>query len=173
MFVGPGPLARWTVTLEAPTTGSSVLWNPSVSTAERIFTRRTGGGDGIPEGMVILQDEPGLLAGGWVLPLGEAAGCVVGPGGQRFRDCSESPVGGGGDGHRPAPPSLGICPCCAGIIRRRSKRGFPFLQYPVRPLNQPKRSEVNEPCHVAPADGFAGKAEGPACRSKRDLPFLH
>ena len=23
------------------------------------------------------------------------------------------------------------------------------------------------------ADGFVGKAEGPACRSKRDLPFLH
>ena len=47
--------------------------------------------------------------------IAEATGCLVEPGGQRFRDCSQTP----------SPPSLGICPG-GSIVRRRHRQDFPL-----------------------------------------------
>ena len=62
-----------------------------------------------------MQSEPDLLAGGLDLSIVEVAGCAAEPGGRRFRDCSQTPEVGGGDGHRPppAPPSRGYAPAAA------------------------------------------------------------
>ena len=86
-----------------------------------------------------LRGEPDLLAGGLGLSVVEAAGCAAGPGGQRFRDCSQTHAAGGGDGHRPGPTVLRICPGGAGV-RRRNRRDltFPYCA-PGVPQCQPKR----------------------------------
>ena len=77
-----------------------------------------------------MQGESNLLAGGLDLFIVEVAGCTAEPGGQRFRDCSQTPAVGGGDGHRPArqrrPPSKQ-----AGLS--------PPVLCPGHPSNQPKR----------------------------------
>ena len=63
--------------------------------------------------------------------------------------------------------------CCAGIIRRRSKRDLPFLHYPVRPSNHSKRYRVMSPITSPLPTGSFPSAGIIRRRSKRDLPFLH
>ena len=135
----------------------------------------------MPEGIVILPDEPDLLAGGLDLPLGECCWIVVEPGGQRFRDCSESPVGSGGDGHRHFHARRhvpGDMPLLAAASSD-SETGETLASgaTAVRPSNQPKSQMSTGPYHVVPADGFVGKSEGSArCAgivrrpSQRDFP---
>ena len=82
---------------------------------ERVNTLLAARADPSRGGTVPLQGESCLLAGGLDLSTLEAAGCVVGPGGQRFPDCSDPP----------ATPTLEICPR-SGIVRRRNQRDLPF-----------------------------------------------
>ena len=131
----------------------------------------------MPEGTVTLQVEPDLLAGGWNLPSGEAAGYLVEPGGQRFRDCSETPVV-GGDGHRPT--VLGDVVLCWQRHHSPPKQaGYSLSVPPWVSLESFEDVEINESHHGASAEGFIGQSKGPVCadiirrRRKWDLSSLY
>ena len=116
---------------------------------ERVNTLLAGRVNDVRGGTVPLQSEPDLLAGGLDLSIRprhrlptSRSGCAAEPGGRRFRDCSQTPEVGGGDGQRPARrhrlgdmprrrhrppskragPSLPVLYCALGIPRI-SRRG--------------------------------------------------
>ena len=67
--------------------------------------RCAGGGDHVGEGGFVLEDEPDpVVALLRHLAVGEGAGDVGEPGGQRLRDPAGLPVVSGADGHRHLAP---------------------------------------------------------------------
>ena len=94
------------------------------------------------EGLSTRRGESDLPAGGQDLFIVEVAGYAAGPGGQRFRDCSETPVVVGGDGHR----RRATLP--NGVVRRRNKRDLPFLYCALGIHGLAVQVEVDQPYHV-------------------------
>ena len=128
----PPAAAATTVTLVAPPTVTDHLCRrPSAHRRRSWVTRRAGGGNGIGEGLVRpLEGEPyspGINLRDLTL-IGETAGFVPEPGGQRLCNSPQSPVAGGGRSspppHPPHPPTLrkktwlALAACCAATKLR-------------------------------------------------------
>ena len=121
-----------------------------------------------------MPGEPDVLAGGLDLFIVEATGYAADPGGQCFRACSQSPVVGSGDGHRPARRRRpwGYAPAAASSAVGTSG-ALPSGTVPWASLGSAEEVEVYELYNLGFADGLISLTKEVVVDGRYDLVLLN